>query len=147
VRLTTLLQVGAKYLGCVVCRFHVAAGTGSASCQKPVSINLQKWFLSPNGRLNFGFITEGNLTAVLITPYSWGSQLDVNHAPSLVCMEFVRARTPPELFCSLSKFTLFFAFFSASVICVSSFFVGLAAVCFRISSDMLLPRSGCSRQS
>jgi hypothetical protein len=27
VRLTTSLQVGAKYFGCVVCRFHVAAGT------------------------------------------------------------------------------------------------------------------------
>jgi hypothetical protein len=26
VRLTISLQVGAKYLGCVVCRFHVAAG-------------------------------------------------------------------------------------------------------------------------
>jgi hypothetical protein len=40
VRLTTSLQVGAKYLGCVVCRFHVAAGAGSVPCQKPVSINL-----------------------------------------------------------------------------------------------------------
>jgi hypothetical protein len=78
VRLTTLLQVGAKYLGCVVCRFHVAAVAGSAPCQKPVNNNLQKWFLSPTGRLNFGFITEGKLTVVLITPYSWGSQLVVN---------------------------------------------------------------------
>jgi hypothetical protein len=26
VRLTTSLLVGAKYFGCVVCRFHVAAG-------------------------------------------------------------------------------------------------------------------------
>jgi hypothetical protein len=65
-----------------VCRFHVAAGTGSASCQKPVSINLQKWFLSPTGRLNFGFITEGKLTVVLITPSSWGSNWSVNTAPS-----------------------------------------------------------------
>jgi hypothetical protein len=75
VRLTTSLQVGAKYLGCVVCRFYVAAGAGSAPCQKSVSINLQKWFLSPTGRLNFCFITEGKLTAMLITPFSWGSQL------------------------------------------------------------------------
>jgi hypothetical protein len=79
VRLTTSLQVGAKYLGCVVCRFHVVGGAGSAPCQKPVSINLQKWFLSPTGRLNFGFITEGKLTAVLITPFSWGSQLVRQH--------------------------------------------------------------------
>jgi hypothetical protein len=26
VRFTTSLEVGAKYFGCVVCRFHVAAG-------------------------------------------------------------------------------------------------------------------------
>jgi hypothetical protein len=74
-RLTASLQVGAKYLGCVVCRFHVAAGASSAPCQKPISNNLQKWFLSPTGRLNFGFITEGKLIVVLITPSSWGSQL------------------------------------------------------------------------
>jgi hypothetical protein len=30
VRLTTSLQVGAKYLGCVVYRFHVASDAGSA---------------------------------------------------------------------------------------------------------------------
>jgi hypothetical protein len=74
VRLTTSLQVGEKYLGCVVCRFHVAAGVSSAPCQKPVSINLWKWFISPTGRLNLGFLTEGNL----IIPSSWGSQLVVN---------------------------------------------------------------------
>jgi hypothetical protein len=77
--LTTSLQVGSKYLGCVVCRFHVAAGAGSLPCQKPVSNNLQKWFLSPTGRLNFGFITEGKLTTVLITPSSLGSQLVCQH--------------------------------------------------------------------
>jgi hypothetical protein len=47
---------------------------------KSASNNLRKWFLSPTGRLNFGFITEGKLTVVLITPYSWGSQLP--HAPT-----------------------------------------------------------------
>jgi hypothetical protein len=46
---------------------------------KLASNNLQKWFLSPTGQLNFGFITEGKLTIVLLTPYSWGSQLV--HAP------------------------------------------------------------------
>jgi hypothetical protein len=45
---------------------------------KSTSNNFRKWFLSPTGRLNFGFITEGKLTAVLITPSSWGSQLVVN---------------------------------------------------------------------
>jgi hypothetical protein len=73
------LQVGAKYFGCVVCRFHIAAGAGSAPCQKPVSINLQKWFLSPTGLLNFGFIPREKLTTVLITPSSWGSQLVHQH--------------------------------------------------------------------
>jgi hypothetical protein len=82
VRLTTSLKVGAKYLGCVVCRFHVTAGAGSAPCQKPVSFNLQKWFIYPTGRFNFGFITKGKLTAVLITPSSWGSQQVANHAPT-----------------------------------------------------------------
>jgi hypothetical protein len=53
-----------------------------APLPKSASNNLQKWFLSPTGRLNFGFITEGKLTAVLITPYSWGSQLGINHVPS-----------------------------------------------------------------
>jgi hypothetical protein len=51
----------AKYFGCVVCGFHVAADTGSVPCQKPSSINLQKWFLSPTGRLNLGFILRENL--------------------------------------------------------------------------------------
>jgi hypothetical protein len=37
-----------------------------------ISINLRKWFLSPTGRLNFGFITEGKLFAVLIIPSSLG---------------------------------------------------------------------------
>jgi hypothetical protein len=45
---------------------------------KSDSNNLRKWFLSPTGQLNFGFITEGKLTVVLITPYAWGSQLVVN---------------------------------------------------------------------
>jgi hypothetical protein len=45
------------------------------SLPKSASNNLWKWFLSPTGRLNFGFIAEGKLTVVLITPYSWGSQL------------------------------------------------------------------------
>jgi hypothetical protein len=82
VRLTTSLKVGAKYFGCVVCRFHVAAGAGSAPCQKLVSINLQKWFLSPTGRLNFGFILRKKLTAMLITPPLGIPNWSVNTAPS-----------------------------------------------------------------
>jgi hypothetical protein len=39
---------------------------------KSASNNLRKWFLSPTGRLNFGFITEGKLTVVLITPLLLG---------------------------------------------------------------------------
>jgi hypothetical protein len=85
-RLTTSLQVGVKYFGCVVCRFHVAASAEAmpqtrrhqqvlVPLPKSASNNLRKWFLSPTGRLNFGFITEEKLTVVLITPYSWGSQL------------------------------------------------------------------------
>jgi hypothetical protein len=40
---------------------------GSASCQKSASSNLQKCFLSPTGRLNFGFILRENL--VLCSSY------------------------------------------------------------------------------
>jgi ferredoxin len=54
-------KLGAMYFGCVVCRFHVAANADSVPCQKPASINLQKWFLSPTSRLNLGFTIEGNL--------------------------------------------------------------------------------------
>jgi hypothetical protein len=72
-------------LGCVVCRFHVAAGAklrrgwGAiyklfGAVAKLASINLWKlvsyWFDKP------WFHTEGRLTAVLIIPSSWGSQLD-----------------------------------------------------------------------
>jgi hypothetical protein len=32
-----------------------------APCQKPVSNNLQKWFFSPTGQLNFDFILRENL--------------------------------------------------------------------------------------
>jgi hypothetical protein len=42
------------------------AGLSLASLQKSASNNLRKWFLSPTGRLNLGFITERKLTAVLI---------------------------------------------------------------------------------
>jgi hypothetical protein len=43
-----------------------------ASLPKSASNNLQKWFLSPTGRLNLGIITEGRFTIVLIIPSSWG---------------------------------------------------------------------------
>jgi hypothetical protein len=43
-----------------------------APLPKSASNNLQKWFVSPTGRLNLGIITEGRFTAVLIIPSSWG---------------------------------------------------------------------------
>jgi hypothetical protein len=71
VRLTTSLLVWAKYFGCVVCRFHVAAGGELRldrrhkqivwSVAKPASINLRKWFLCPTGSIKPWFCTEGNL--------------------------------------------------------------------------------------
>jgi hypothetical protein len=42
---------------------------------KPASINLRKWFLSPTGSIKPWFHNRGKLTAVLIIPSSWGSQL------------------------------------------------------------------------
>jgi hypothetical protein len=71
VRLITSLQVGTKYFGYFVCRFHVAAGAELRpyrrhkqivwSAAKSASINLHKWFLSPTGSIKPLFHTEGNL--------------------------------------------------------------------------------------
>jgi hypothetical protein len=71
VRLTTSLLVGAKYFGCVVCRFHVATSVELRpdrhhkqivwSVAKSASINLRKWFLSPTCSIKPWFHTEGNL--------------------------------------------------------------------------------------
>jgi hypothetical protein len=52
-----------------------APSTSSGAIAKSASNNLRKWFLSPTSRLNLGYITEVKLTIVLITPYSWSSQL------------------------------------------------------------------------
>jgi hypothetical protein len=60
-----------KVLGCVVCRFHVAAGeklhadklSGAIvrSVAELAGINLRKCGSSPTGSINLGFTTEGNL--------------------------------------------------------------------------------------
>jgi hypothetical protein len=74
-----------KVLGCVVCRFHAAAGeklhankffgTIVQSVAKLAGINLQKFRSFSYWFDNLGFTTEGRLTVVLLTPYSWGYQL------------------------------------------------------------------------
>jgi hypothetical protein len=61
-----------KVLGCVVCRFHVAAGAKlrpergaiyklSGAVAKLASINLRKLVLSPTGSINLSFILRENL--------------------------------------------------------------------------------------
>jgi hypothetical protein len=61
-----------KVLGCVVCRFHVAAGVKlcprrgviyklSGAVMKLASINLRKLVLSPTGSINLGFILREDL--------------------------------------------------------------------------------------
>jgi hypothetical protein len=61
-----------KELGCVVCRFHVAAGVKlrlrrgaiyklSGAIAKLASINLRKLVLSPTGSINLGFILKEDL--------------------------------------------------------------------------------------
>jgi hypothetical protein len=61
-----------KVLGCVVCRFHIAAGAKlrprrgtiyklSGAVTKLASINLRKLVLSPTGSINLGFILRENL--------------------------------------------------------------------------------------
>jgi hypothetical protein len=119
VRLTISLQVGAKYFGCVVCRFHVAADAGSAPCQKPASINLQKWFLSPTGRLKLGFIIEGNLP--LCSSYlplgvpNWAASTSNKHFSSAIAEEkedFCKGSLslPIFLLCYCFAYFLYFIF-------------------------------------
>jgi hypothetical protein len=61
-----------KVLGCLVCRFHVAAGAKlrpgrgtiyklSGAVAKLASINLRKLVLSPTGSINLGFILREDL--------------------------------------------------------------------------------------
>jgi hypothetical protein len=61
-----------KVLGCVVCRFHVAAGAKlrprqgaiyklSGDVAKLASINFRKLVLSPTGSINLGFILREDL--------------------------------------------------------------------------------------
>jgi hypothetical protein len=65
-----------KVLGCVVCRFHVAAGaklrpgqgaihTLSGAVAKLASINLRKLVLSPTNLINLGFILREDLLLCL----------------------------------------------------------------------------------
>jgi hypothetical protein len=70
-----------KVIGCVVCRFHVAAGTKlrpgqgaivrschEASKHQPSKVgSFSYWFDKPRSR------TEGRLAAVIIITFSWGS--------------------------------------------------------------------------
>jgi hypothetical protein len=73
-----------KVLGCLVCRFHVAAGEklhadkfpGAIvqSVTKLMGINFRSLVLSPTGSINLGFTTEGKLAVVLIITFSWGFQ-------------------------------------------------------------------------
>jgi hypothetical protein len=61
-----------KVLGCVVCRFHIAAGAKlrprrdaiyklSRAVAKLASINLRKLVISPTGLINLGFILREDL--------------------------------------------------------------------------------------
>jgi hypothetical protein len=89
VRLTTSSQVGNEVLGCVVCRFRVAASKQSLdeapyiNCPKlsQASKHHLQSFVSPlQERLNLGFLTKGKPAAILITPSPWGSQR-AGHSP------------------------------------------------------------------
>jgi hypothetical protein len=73
-----------KVLGCVVWRFHIAAGEklhadkfpGAIvqSVAKLAGITFGSLVLSPTGSINLGFTTEGKPAAVLIITFSWGFQ-------------------------------------------------------------------------
>jgi hypothetical protein len=98
VRLTTSSQVGSKVLGCVVCRFHVAASEKlhadkqliwrpCPECREASKHHLLKCGFLLLVRLNLGFTTEGRLATVLIIPSSWSSQRAVltHHQPVFWC--------------------------------------------------------------
>jgi hypothetical protein len=74
--INNLIKVGSKVLGCVVCRFHVAAGEKlhadkqfiwrpCLECREASKHLLLKFGFLLLVRLNLGFITEGNLLLCL----------------------------------------------------------------------------------
>jgi hypothetical protein len=76
-----------KVLGCVVCRFHIAASAKlhpgqvlwrhcPELSQSLRASTFRSLVLSPTGSINLGFTTEGRLVVVLIITFSWGFQLD-----------------------------------------------------------------------
>jgi hypothetical protein len=81
-----LIEVGSKVLGCVVCRFHIAAGENlhadkqliwrpCLECHEASKHHLLKFGFLLLVRLNLGFIIEGNLLLCSAKSSSWGSQL------------------------------------------------------------------------
>jgi hypothetical protein len=94
-----------KVLGCVVCRFHVAAGAKLRPRQgaiyklygavaKLASINLRKLVLSPTGSINLGFILREDL--LLCSSYlplevpNWA----VIYTPSVSCERRLHDTSP-----------------------------------------------------
>jgi hypothetical protein len=71
-----------KVLGCVVCRFHIAAGEKPhadkfpgaivGSVAKLAGINLRKFGSFSYWFDNLGFTTEGKLAVVLLITFPWG---------------------------------------------------------------------------
>jgi hypothetical protein len=91
VRLTTSSQFGSKVLGCVVCRFRVAASKQSLDEAPYINYpklsqaskhHLQSYCLLFSWTINLGFLTEGKFAAILITPSSWGYQW-AGHSPCI----------------------------------------------------------------
>jgi hypothetical protein len=78
---TTSSQVGSKVLGCVVCRFRVAASKQSLdkvpyiNCPKLSQTSkhhLQSLLSLLSWTINLGFLTEGKLASIFIKTFSWG---------------------------------------------------------------------------
>jgi hypothetical protein len=73
-----------KVLGCVVCRFHVAAGE-TLHADKLSGAIVRSLVLSPTGSINLGFTTEGKLAAMLIITLLLGFSnkfSSVNYTPA-----------------------------------------------------------------
>jgi hypothetical protein len=124
----------------------LAAHKSSDAVAKSASKNLRELVLSPTGQLNFGFTTEGKLTAMLFTPSSWGSQLvrqhrRINKFSGVIAREkedFCKGSLslPIFLHCYCLAYFIYFIFvcFFLSKIQKNSFFYSWYFVTFTFSS-------------
>jgi hypothetical protein len=96
----------------------------SGAIAKPASMNLWKLLLSPTGSIKPWFRTEGRLVAVLIIPFSWGSQLGGYHRYQAIFLAPLPGRkriSARGVSCLQSFILLLFCLFSLLYFCLHLF--------------------------